>query len=109
MRSVLRHVAFKPTINVVGIVARNAARLLLIGQILSRHQRLWTFNRFVFGAVLRRIFRALFMIRISAVHAAHAVSHRPPKQITAMYAICGCGVRVFFEAMRMRETFLMTS
>lgn len=62
MRSILRHVALKSPINIVRVVARNTARLLLVTQILSRHQRLWTFDGLIFGTIFRRILSTLLMI-----------------------------------------------
>lgn len=101
VRSVLRHVALESTINVVGVVARNAASLLLVAQVLSRHQRLWTFDGFVFGAILRRIVRTFLVIGIPAVHATNTVPDRSPKKISAQIAVGRSRVRVLLETMRM--------
>jgi hypothetical protein len=109
MRPVLWHVTFEPAINVIRVVARNAARFLLVAQVLARHERLWTFDCFVFGAVLRRVFSATIVVGIAAVHASHTVSDRSPKQISTEVAAYGRRVGVFLESMRMRETVLMAS
>lgn len=107
MRSVLRHVALESSINVVRVVAGDAARLLLVADILPRHQRLRTFNCFVLRTVLRRILRALLVIIVAAVHAANSVPDRAPKQVPAQVAVRRRRVRVLLEAMRMGEAFLI--
>lgn len=107
MCPILRHVALKIAINIVGVVAGDAARLLLVCEILARHQRLRAFCRLVLRAILWRILRALFVIRVATVHAPDAVPNRPPKQISAQVAVGWGRVGVLLEAMWMGEAFLV--
>lgn len=109
MRPVLRHIALESSVDIVRVVAGDASRVLIVSNILTWHQSLWTFNGLVLGAVLWRTVSAFLMVRVTAIHASNAIANRTPEKITAEVAVRRSCVRVLFKAMRMREAFLVAS
>lgn len=103
MRSILRHLALISSINIIRVIACDAHRVLF----LVDHQRLWAFNTFILCARVWCIFGALLVIGVATVHAAHAISHRTPQQVSAQIAMCRGRVGVLLKSMRMRKAFLV--